>query len=183
MILHTAGYFKQRFTGVHSFKMFRLYTCSFMIASITFGAKFSYFQFSLSLLCEFFIPMLAGVLSEEYEWDVVSSSTQDTFEYVGHSPQCCSLWRAVPIIRAKLGISISLIFHCDAVLFVLKQVTSTHTHKHTHTHTHIYIYIIHHHVELSAQVFLTILRHASLSSITFGRTSGLHFVSALRCCM
>ena len=41
----------------------------------------------------------------------------------------------------------------------------------------------HHHVVLSAQIFLTLSRHPSLSFIAFGRSSGLHPVSAQRCCM
>ena len=35
-----------------------------------------------------------------------------------------------------------------------------------------------HHVTLSAQIFLTLSRHSSQSSIAFGRSSGLHLVSA-----
>ena len=41
----------------------------------------------------------------------------------------------------------------------------------------------HHHVALSAQIFLILSRHSFLSSIAFGRSSGLHPVSAQSCCM
>ena len=45
------------------------------------------------------------------------------------------------------------------------------------------INIHHHHVALSARIFLTLSRHPSLSSIAFGRSSGLHPVTAQSCCM
>ena len=41
----------------------------------------------------------------------------------------------------------------------------------------------HHHIALSARLFLTLYRHPSLSSIAFGRSSGLHPVSVQSCCM
>ena len=41
----------------------------------------------------------------------------------------------------------------------------------------------HHHVTLSIRIFLTLSRHTSLSSIAFGRSSGLHPVSTQGCCM
>ena len=41
----------------------------------------------------------------------------------------------------------------------------------------------HHHVALSAQISLTLSRHQSLSSITSGRSSGIHPASAQSCCM
>ena len=41
----------------------------------------------------------------------------------------------------------------------------------------------HHHVTLSARIFLIFSRHPSLSSIASGRSSGLHPVSAQSCCM
>ena len=41
----------------------------------------------------------------------------------------------------------------------------------------------HHHVTLSAQTFLTLSRHFSLSSIGFSKSSGWHPVSAQSCCM
>ena len=41
----------------------------------------------------------------------------------------------------------------------------------------------HHHDALSAWIFLTLSRYPSLSDIAFGRSSGLHPVSALSCCM
>ena len=39
----------------------------------------------------------------------------------------------------------------------------------------------HHHVTLSARIFLTLSRHTSLSSIAFSRSLGLHPVSAQSC--
>ena len=48
----------------------------------------------------------------------------------------------------------------------------------------IYIkYHHHHHVTLSARIFLTLSRHPSQSSIPFGKSSGLHPISAQSCCM
>ena len=45
----------------------------------------------------------------------------------------------------------------------------------------IYIYVYHqHHVTLSARIFLAVSCYTSLSSITFGRSSGLHPVSEQR---
>ena len=41
----------------------------------------------------------------------------------------------------------------------------------------------HHHVALSTRIFLTLSRHPSLSSIAFGRSSGLYPVSAQSCCV
>ena len=41
----------------------------------------------------------------------------------------------------------------------------------------------HHHVALSARIFLTLFRHPSLSSIVLGWSSGLHPVSAQNYCM
>ena len=41
----------------------------------------------------------------------------------------------------------------------------------------------HHHVVPSAQIYLTLSRHPSLTSITSGRFSRLHPVSAQSCCM
>ena len=41
----------------------------------------------------------------------------------------------------------------------------------------------HHHVAQSARIFRILSRHTSLSSIAFGRSSGLHPVSAQNCCM
>ena len=41
----------------------------------------------------------------------------------------------------------------------------------------------HHHVAQLAQIFLTLFRHSSLSSIDLGRSSGLYPVSAQSCCM
>ena len=45
--------------------------------------------------------------------------------------------------------------------------------------------IYHHHIHVvrSAWIFLTFSRHPSLSSIAFGRSCGLHPVSAQGCCM
>ena len=45
------------------------------------------------------------------------------------------------------------------------------------------IYHHHHYVALSAGIFLTLSRHPTLSSIAFGRSSGLYPVSAQSCCM
>ena len=67
--------------------------------------------------------------------------------------------------------------------------THTHTHTHIHTHTYIYTYIYilgihhHHHVEPLARISLILTRHFSLSLIASGRSSGLHPVSSLSCCM
>ena len=44
-------------------------------------------------------------------------------------------------------------------------------------------FIHHHHVTLSARIFLTLSRHTSISSIAFGWSSGLHPVSAQSYCM
>ena len=41
----------------------------------------------------------------------------------------------------------------------------------------------HHHVALSARIFLTLSRHISLLSITSGRSSRLHPILAQSCCM
>ena len=41
----------------------------------------------------------------------------------------------------------------------------------------------HHHVAPPAWIFLTLSPHTFLSSIAFGRSSGLHPVSAQSCCM
>ena len=41
----------------------------------------------------------------------------------------------------------------------------------------------HHHVALSARIFLTLFRHPSQSSSAFGRSSVLHPVPAQSCCM
>ena len=41
----------------------------------------------------------------------------------------------------------------------------------------------HHHIVPLARISLTLSRHPSLSSITSGRSSGLHPVSALSCCV
>ena len=41
----------------------------------------------------------------------------------------------------------------------------------------------HHHVTLSARIFLTLSRHVSQLPMAFGRYSGLHPVSVQRCCM
>ena len=46
-----------------------------------------------------------------------------------------------------------------------------------------YIYHHHHPVTPSARISLTLSRHLSLSSITSGRSSGLHPVSTKNCCM
>ena len=43
--------------------------------------------------------------------------------------------------------------------------------------------INHHHVSLSARIFLILSHHPSQSSIAFGRSSGLYPVSAQSCCM
>ena len=43
--------------------------------------------------------------------------------------------------------------------------------------------VYHHHVGLPARISLTLSRHFSLSSIAFGRSSGLHPVSLHSCCM
>ena len=53
---------------------------------------------------------------------------------------------------------------------------------------YIYIYIYyhhhhHHHVVPLVRISMTLLRHFSLSFITFGRSSGLHPVSSHSCCM
>ena len=58
--------------------------------------------------------------------------------------------------------------------------------SHTHTHTHMYIYHHHHHhhhVVPPARISLTLSRHFSLSFIASGRSSGLHPVSSMGCCM
>ena len=52
------------------------------------------------------------------------------------------------------------------------------SHVSTHHHHH-----YHHHVAPSARISLTLSRHPSLSSITSGRSSGLHPISAQSCCM
>ena len=55
---------------------------------------------------------------------------------------------------------------------------------HIHTHKYIYIYIyIYIYVTLSARIFLTLSCHQFLSSIAFGRSSGLHPISVQSCCM
>ena len=41
----------------------------------------------------------------------------------------------------------------------------------------------HHHVALSARIFLNLSHHPSLSSIALGRSSGLHPASTQSCCM
>ena len=48
---------------------------------------------------------------------------------------------------------------------------------------YIYIYHHHHHVMPPAWISLTLSRHFSLSFIASGRSSGLHPVSSLSCCM
>ena len=56
---------------------------------------------------------------------------------------------------------------------------------HIHINIYIYIYIYHHHhhdVQL-ARISQTLSLHISLSFIAFGRSSGLHPVSSLSCCM
>ena len=45
----------------------------------------------LLLLLEFFTPALADDLSQEIEWQQVSSSLQDSSQYSGRSQQCCHL--------------------------------------------------------------------------------------------
>ena len=45
------------------------------------------------------------------------------------------------------------------------------------------IYHYHHHISPSARISLTLSRHPSLSSITSGRSSGIHPVSAQSCCV
>ena len=56
----------------------------------------SYFSLSLVLLLlfthwEFFTPVLADGLSQEFEWQQVSSNLQDSFQYSVCSQLCCSL--------------------------------------------------------------------------------------------
>ena len=43
------------------------------------------------LLLEFFAPTLADGLSQEFEWQLVSSCLQDSSQYSGRSQQCSSL--------------------------------------------------------------------------------------------
>ena len=45
------------------------------------------------------------------------------------------------------------------------------------------ILLAYHHVALSGRIFLTLSRHTFLSSIAFGRSSGLHPISAQSGCM
>ena len=52
-----------------------------------------------------------------------------------------------------------------------------------HEHSINVIICIHHRVALSARIFLTISRQASLLSIAFGRSSGLHPLSTQSCRM
>ena len=42
---------------------------------------------------------------------------------------------------------------------------------------------VHHHVTVSARIFLTLSRHTSIMSIASGRSSRLHLVVAQSCCM
>ena len=80
--------------------------------------------------------------------------------------------------KTVLGIMLKCIQRCDSCsgylvnveysLIAIKQMIIIHHH---------------HHVVPPARISLTLSHHSSLSFIASGRSSGLHFISSLSCCM